>query len=159
MIELAKINDLDTIVTIATYTRNDMIKQGLNQWLGNYPNIDYFREDFKNKGLFVYLINNQIIASISILLENESAYKEITWLRDYSLVIHRLLVHPDFQQKGIGKELFQFAIDKARKENFKSIKIDTHPDNFKMQRLILKFGFKKIGYLSKINRLAYELVL
>ncbi len=159
MIELAKLKDLDTLVKIASYTRNDMIRHGLNQWLGNYPSIDYFKKDYKDKGLYVYLIDGEIVASISILPENESAYKELTWLKDNSLVIHRLLVNPDYQNRGIAKELFQFAINKAKKENYQSIKIDTHPDNFKMQKLILKFDFKKIGYLSKINRLAYELVL
>ncbi|OQX93396.1 MAG: hypothetical protein B6I17_02910 [Tenericutes bacterium 4572_104] len=123
------------------------------------PSIDYFKKDYKDKGLYVYLIDGEIVASISILPENESAYKELTWLKDNSLVIHRLLVNPDYQNRGIAKELFQFAINKAKKENYQSIKIDTHPDNFKMQKLILKFDFKKIGYLSKINRLAYELVL
>ncbi len=123
------------------------------------PSIDYFESDYKDKGLYVYLIDGEIVASISILPENEVAYKELTWLKDNSLVIHRLLVHPDYQNRGIAKELFEFAIKKGKKENYQSIKIDTHPDNFKMQKLIIKFDFKKIGYLSKINRLAYELVL
>ena len=68
-------------------------------------------------------------------------------------------MNPDYQKSGIGKLLFTYAINLARTNDYESIKVDTHPDNYKMQGLIKKMGFQDIGYLSGINRLAYELVL
>ena len=121
-------------------------------------NIDVFREDLNKDGIYVYVVNESIIASISILPENDIPYKEIEWYTDKSLVIHRLLVDPNHQKHGIGQEMFKKAIE-LTKEGYLSLKVDTHPDNIKMQNLILKMNFKYIGYLSSINRLAYELIV
>jgi GNAT superfamily N-acetyltransferase len=159
MIRKARFEDLQIITDLAKTTREHMIQMGLLQWEGNYPDYAHFLSDYENNGLYIYLENDEIIASISILPENDKPYKELTWLKQNSLVIHRVIVNPKTQKKGIGKVLFTYAIELAKSNNYESIKIDTHPDNFRMQGLILKMGFVKIGYLSRINRLAYELVL
>ncbi|MGE4571517.1 MAG: GNAT family N-acetyltransferase [Candidatus Izemoplasmatales bacterium] len=158
MIRLANQEDLVVIKELAALVRENMQNSGLQQWLGNYPDIDIFQSDFQKSGLYVYLIDNQIIASISILPENDPPYKEIQWIKDKSLVIHRLLVHPYYQKQGIGKAMFEKAIEETKK-GYQSLKVDTHPDNHKMQNLILKMNFKYMGYLSSINRLAYELIV
>ena len=157
--ELASSVQLDELVALATKTRTHMLNMGLEQWTGDYPNRDVFIQDIFKNGLFGLIKDNQIIASISVLPENDEAYKEITWLRDDSMVMHRVIVDPDHQKRGIGVELFQFAINLARNNGYRSIKVDTHPDNYRMQGLIQKMNFKEMGYLSSINRLAYELVL
>ena len=159
MIELAKIEDLNEIVKLGKKAREKMLSEGLKQWVGDYPNLDIFINDFKNNSLYVCWENNRIIASITILEENEEAYKEIEWLKSHSMVIHRIIVDPTNQKKGLGTKLFEFAINLSKINNFDSLKVDTHQDNLKMQGLIKKMGFKYIGYLKGINRLAYELVL
>lgn len=136
-----------------------MLANGLQQWVGDYPNEEHFLKDYLNNGLFLYIVKDKIAASISILPENDAAYKEIEWLKYHSLVIHRVLVDPEMQHSGIGMELFNYAIRMGLDGGYESIKVDTHPDNDKMQRLIAKAGFVPVGYLSGINRLAYEYVL
>ncbi|MCK4552484.1 MAG: GNAT family N-acetyltransferase [Tenericutes bacterium] len=160
MIKLAKLSDIDKIVVLAKKTRENMLNSNLQQWIGDYPNKSHFLSDYEENGLYTLTnIDNNIIASITIINENEEAYREIKWLRNKSMVIHRVIVNPEQQKKGIGMKLFQFAIDLAKVNNYDSIKVDTHPDNLKMQALIKKMGFRAVGYLSGINRLAYELVL
>jgi len=159
MIEKAKFSDIDEIVALAAKTRENMLFNGLKQWIGNYPDKISFMKDFEKNGLYIYKEGETIIASISILPENDPAYKEIDWLKNHSLVIHRVVVNPYQQKKGIGIELFTYAKNLGIQGRYESIKVDTHPDNFKMQGLIIKAGYTKIGYLSGINRLAYELVL
>ncbi|MCK5732043.1 MAG: GNAT family N-acetyltransferase [Tenericutes bacterium] len=159
MIKLAELADIDKIVILARKTSENMLSSGLQQWIGDYPNESHFLSDYEKNSLYALFSMDNIIASITILNENEGAYKEIKWLKDKSMVIHRVIVDPEQQKKGIGVKLFQFAIDLAKTNNYDSIKVDTHPDNLKMQGLIKKMGFIDIGYLSGINRLAYELVL
>jgi ribosomal protein S18 acetylase RimI-like enzyme len=159
MIEKAKKSDIEEISALAEKTRIQMLEMGLLQWVGDYPNQAHFLNDYKQDGLYIYKEKGKIMASVTILPENEEAYKEITWLKDNSLVIHRVIVSPDSQKKGIGQALFSKAIELGKELGCDSIKVDTHPDNFRMQGLIKKMGFKDIGYLSGINRLAYELCL
>ncbi|HKL47860.1 MAG TPA: GNAT family N-acetyltransferase, partial [Candidatus Izemoplasmatales bacterium] len=127
-------------------------------WLGDYPNAAHFKADLKSHGLYVYLDKGQIIGSISILQENDPPYQAIQWHRQLSLVIHRFMVDPNHQKKGVGIALFEHAIQLTTIKH-QSLKVDTHPDNVKMQKLILKMNFEYMGYLSSINRLAYELIV
>jgi GNAT superfamily N-acetyltransferase len=158
MIRQANIDDLDHLNQMAETIRNQMKEIGLTQWVGHYPNKEVFHEDLKKQGLYVYVDDDQIIGSISILEENDPPYKAIQWHREDSLVIHRLMVDPKHQKNGVGMALFQHAIQLTQR-NYQSLKVDTHPDNLKMQKLILKMGFEYMGYLSSINRLAYELIV
>ena len=159
MIQKAVVDDLEIISQLAAKARARMQADGLMQWPGNYPDQKTFEKDISQGGLYVYKQGDRIVASISILPENDDAYKEIRWLKDHSLVIHRVVVDPDSQKQGIGLALFEFARTLAKTHHYLSIKVDTHPKNFKMQRLITKAGYVAVGYLPSINRLAYELVL
>ncbi|XMB72438.1 GNAT family N-acetyltransferase [Mycoplasmatota bacterium WC30] len=159
MIELARKDDIIVISDLAKKTREYMQSMGLKQWIDGYPDYTHFLLDYKNKGLYVYKEGNKIIAAMALLPENDEAYKEIQWLKDKSMVMHRVLVDPEHQKSGIGRLLFTYAINLARINGYESIRVDTHPDNYKMQGLIKKMKFQDIGYLSGINRLAYELVL
>ncbi len=159
MIRKALKTDLKPIASLAEKTRNHMISTGLLQWTGNYPAYENFLSDYENEGLYLFEDDGKIIASVTILPENDKPYKELRWLRNKSLVIHRIFVDPEVQKKGIGKSLFEHAIKLANEGDYDSIKIDTHPDNLKMQRLIEKTGFKYIGWLTSIYRMAYELVI
>lgn len=144
---------------LAGIVRENMLKDGLNQWTGNYPNYEYFYRDCLKNGLFVYVIDGEIVASITVLPENDPPYKEVSWDSDNALVIHRIIVSPFFQRQGIAKKLFEFVIAKGKQEGFEAIKIDTHPDNIKMQKLLATFNFVYRGYLSSINRYAYERII
>ncbi len=159
LIKLAVKDDLGKIADLAKVVREDMILNGLNQWLGNYPGYDNFYQDLTSNGLFVYWQENVVIGSVTILVENEVAYKEVLWETKKALVVHRILVDPKLQGHGYGKELLNYAIKMAIDQGFEAIKIDTHPDNLKMQKMLKSLGFLYRGYLASINRLAFELVL
>jgi GNAT superfamily N-acetyltransferase len=159
LIRPAESNDLGKIAELAKIVREDMIKHGLNQWVGNYPAYDNFYQDFSANGLFVYLLDDTIIGSVTIFVENEVAYKEVIWETKKALVVHRILVDPKLQGHGYGKDLLNYAINLGIELGFEAIKIDTHPDNIKMQKMLKSLGFQYRGYLASINRLAYELVL
>lgn len=159
MIRLAQADELDIITALAKKVRKNMVESGLKQWIGNYPDYDNFYQDFQKNGLFVFLHNNQIVASMSLLEENDPPYLVLKWESNNALVIHRILVDPDYQKQGIGKKLVSYAIDYGKRKLYTAIKIDTHPDNIKMQSMLKSLNFIYRGYLESINRLAYELLI
>ena len=59
-IKLAKLVDLDRVKEIAEACAEKMIKDNIYQWNENYPSKEIFREDIKNKALFVAKINSEI---------------------------------------------------------------------------------------------------
>lgn len=159
MIRKALAADLEEITSLAKIVRENMLKSGLNQWLGDYPAYNDFYRDFKNDALYIKVIEDKIIGSISILPENDPAYLEVSWQSDKALVVHRVLVEPSLQGKGIGQELINHSFSLAKEKGYEAVKIDTHPDNLKMQKMLKSLNFVYRGYLSSINRLAYELVI
>ncbi len=160
MLLLATYKDLKEIDKLAELVINDMEISKIDQWKTGYPAFSDFEKDMLDKALYIYKEDNKILGSITILKENEEAYKTISsWIKEKSIVIHRMLVHPKYRNKGIAQILLNNAIIYAKASKYDSIKIDTHLNNYKMRNFLKKNGFIELEYLESIDRLAYELVL
>jgi ribosomal protein S18 acetylase RimI-like enzyme len=61
------------------------------------------------------------------------------------LVIHRLSVHPEFQGKGIAKEILKFIEGFASENNYSSIRLDAYSGNEKALKLYENSNYKKAG--------------
>jgi len=158
MIRKATENDPITLDQLARKVADNLHRIGIDQWSGVYPNQANFQSDLQKGGLFVYVKGDHIVASISILEALDEVYLSIPWKKSHSAAIHRLMVDPNHMHEGIGTELMRFAIDHIKASGYESIKVDTHPDNFRMKSLLIRFGFVPSGYLVPINRDAFELV-
>lgn len=157
MIRKANMNDLKQIDQCAVLTIKDMIQSDISQWDLDYPREKHYKQDVLENGLYVYEEGNQIIGAVAIKKENDAPYKELSnWLEKDSMVIHRLIIHPLYRNKKIAQSFFCFAYELTKTKNCKSIKIDTHQENYKMRSFLTKNGFEEIGYLKSINRLAFE---
>ncbi len=160
MMCLATHKDLLEISNLADLVINDMEKSNIPQWKKGYPAYTHFEKDVEDSALYIYKDENIIVGAITILEENDPPYKTInSWLKEKSIVIHRLLVHPMARKKGVAQKLLDQAIIIGKKQNYESIKIDTHIENYKMRNFLKKNGFIELEYLEIIDRLAYEKVL
>lgn len=160
MLTYATYNDLTSIEELAVLVVKDMEKSNIPQWTAGYPAYKDFVGDIDNNALIIYKEDDKVLGSITILPENDPPYKTInSWIKEKSIVIHRMLVHPESRNKGIARKLLNEAIKIGKKGNYESIKIDTHLKNFKMRNFLKKNGFVELEYLETIDRLAYELVL
>jgi len=63
------------------------------------------------------------------------------------VTVHRVAIFSHHQGKGYASQLFRALFDYFAEHHSTtdSIRIDTHRDNTKMQYLIEKFGFKRVG--------------
>ena len=143
MIRAGTISDIDSILNITKSCANDMIQNGIYQWNEHYPDKGSFINDAINNELYVYVENEKLIACISLCNEMDEVYIPVNWISENynNLYIHRLAVHPDFQKKGVGKALMDFAEKFARKKEYKSIRLDT----FSVNKRNLKF-YESRGY-------------
>jgi len=158
MIAKAQLSNLEEIAVMARFVTKNIHEQGIDQWSDLYPLYEHFKKDFDSDALFVFIKDHKVVGSISILPENDPFYHEISWYKNHSLVVHRLMVHPDYLRHKIGSILMSYAIQKAKNEGYDSMKVDTHPDNIRMQNLLKSLGFVEIGYIKGMNRIGFECV-
>lgn len=152
---------------------NDYFAVSVNYpgWIkGIYPVRETAEEGIKEENLFVLRMDNRIAGSIILNHKPEDAYQQVKWLieSDYSdvVVIHTLVVHPDFMKKGVGNKLMEFADIYCRETGMRSIRLDVSIDNLPAIALYEKHGYQYIetvdlglGYAHLIWFKLYEKLL
>lgn len=127
----------------------------MHQWTGDYPTLELINTDIKNGNLFVCEEENKILGVFCLFEGPDETYGKIydgEWTNDSDYyVIHRIAV--TVHGKGIAKKCFDYVLSKNN-----HLRIDTHRDNYPMQRALLKNGFTKCGIiylLSGDERIAF----
>lgn len=144
-------HDIDDIEELYNVL-NDALEKGVNYpgWKkGVYPIRDDAEQGIENGTLYVAVLKDNIVGTIILNHEPEEAYKEIKWgfEFDYSdvFVVHTFLVHPEYKQRGVGKQLMDFAEQYAKDTNIKSIRLDVYEGNLPAIQLYRKCGFQYKG--------------
>ena len=159
----------EDLIPILEITKNCAVKMdamGIYQWNENYPNRNAFIDDIKNNELLVFTKGALLVGCIALCTKMDDVYKDVKWLtKDVkSLYVHRLAVEPQFQKKGIGKKLMDYAEDFAKKNNFISIRLDTFSKNKNNMRFYERRGYKRLEEVffpeqSKFAFYCYELII
>lgn len=158
--------DLTPILEITKNCAVKMDAMGIYQWNENYPNRNAFIDDIKNNELLVFIKGDLLVGCIALCTKMDDVYKNVKWLtKDVkSLYIHRLAVDPQFQKKGIGKKLMDYAEDFAKKNNFISVRLDTFSKNKNNMRFYERRGYKRLEKVffpeqSRFPFYCYELII
>lgn len=154
----AQISDIPAIIRVFDAARNYMCSHGNpHQWPGEYPGEIEVKRDLAHGSAFVCLDAAQEVCGYMDFEEGPDPsyhYIEGAWLDEGPYhVIHRIAALS--QGTGIGSFLLDWACAHAQ-----IIRIDTHRDNYPMQRLLKSRGFRKCGviYLETGDaRFAFEL--
>lgn len=166
MIRSGKTADIDVIIKITKSCANHMIDKGIYQWNENYPDKSAFEKDIGRDELFVLEIDKLIVGCITISTLIDDEYIPIKWLslNKKNIYIHRLAIHPNYQQKGYAQQLMDFAEQYAIDNNYTSIRLDTFSQNKRNQLFYELRGYKKLEEIYFLNQsefpfYCYELVL
>ena len=145
-IELATQNELDRVKEIAEACAKNMIENNIFQWNDKYPSREIFKEDIKNKSLYVSKINQEVVGCIMFSFRKDDVYKTVNWITEdeYNLYIHRLAVDPIFQKRGIARKMMDFAEDFAKSNDYISIRLDTFSQNPRNNKFYKSRGYNKL---------------
>ncbi len=94
-----------------------------------------------NRVNYIYAINGEYIAEISLVYEMDDSDYTISGKRAY---VSRLIVKKDFRHKGIGRELVEFIKLKAKDEGFSELSLGVNLDNYHAIKLYATSGFNQI---------------
>ena len=166
MIRPANISDIESILDITKSCALHMIDNGIFQWNEHYPDKASFINDIENRELFVYSIDEKVVGCISLCNEMDEVYEPVHWktINDNNLYVHRLAVYPNFQKKGLGKSLMDFAENYAKDKSYVSVRLDTFSENKRNLKFYESRGYHRLDGIyfpkqSKFPFYCYELIL
>ncbi|MBQ4378792.1 MAG: GNAT family N-acetyltransferase [Treponema sp.] len=143
-------SDLDEICLLIKSAVAEMERNDIPQWDEIYPAREDFENDIKSASLFVGgLCENEkkkIAVIYALNKECDEEYKKADWQfsGDYR-VIHRLCVHPDFQNHGIARKTLEHIEKQAATLGAKSLRLDVFSQNPFSLKLYERAGYHKTG--------------
>ncbi|MFD2616313.1 GNAT family N-acetyltransferase [Terrilactibacillus laevilacticus] len=146
----AKLSESEAIFSMYEQAVKIMKDQGIDQWDEKYPSHDQLVEDIENEELYVYTEDDTYLAAIVLNEDHDKETEKIPW--NYtdgpSLIIHRLVVHPEARGKGLAKKLLAFAEDFAHEHGYNQIRLDTYKINVGAVKLYEKTGYELRGEMD-----------
>ena len=165
MIRKATLNDIDTIIEITKACAKHMVAQGIYQWNEHYPNKAAFEKDIERNELYVLEIETKIIGCIVVSTQMDDEYILVNWLTPNrnNIYIHRLAIHPNYQNRGYAQQLMDFAENFAKTHKHPSVRLDTFSQNKRNQQFYEQRNYEKLNaiYFPKQSNYpfhCYELV-
>ncbi len=160
----ASVTEIDRIMEIIDEARQQMRREGKNQWDEEYPVRQHIETDIDDGNAYVMLLEERIVAYGAIVFTGEPAYNDIQgrWLSEQPyVVLHRLAVTGSAKGHGIGRLFIQEVERLGSSAGVHSFKVDTNHDNTRMLRLLDKTGFTFCGqiFYPQGARMAYEKLL
>lgn len=139
---------------------------GIDQWQNNYPNYQTIRDDIINGNGYVLIKDDLIVGTVALAFDEEKTYGSIyegQWLSNTQYcVIHRMAVASGYKGEGLASVITGNIEGICIKKGIGSIKVDTHKDNYSMQKLLIKNGFVYCGIIyleDNSERKAFEKLL
>ena len=167
-IQLSTFEEIPAIIAIINDAKEYLASQKIDQWQNGYPNAEQVANDIKNNESYVVVNDeNEVIATAMFTTNPEPTYKIIdgNWNIDENEkygVVHRMAIKKEFRKFGLATFIFHEFHMQLLEKKIKSLKIDTHEENFGMQGLIKKLGYTYCGIIYTnyhAKRLAFEKVI
>ena len=144
-IRKTRLEELDEVMEVYAHARKFMAEHdNPNQWKNHKPTRDQIKKDILACKHYVCEEENKIAAVFYFAKEVDPTYVKIydgAWLNEEEYaVVHRIA------SSGVVKGAGSFCMNWASAQ-CKNLKIDTHEDNYVMQNMLKKCGFKQCGII------------
>lgn len=143
---LAAKKDINNICRLIQEAVEEMLLHGIDQWDELYPTKEDFLKDIEENSLYLAIKDEQIAALYVISKEEDEAYRYVQWASkdETAFVLHRFCVSPEFQNKGIGREVLRYIEKQVLDMGYQSIRLDVFSENPFAQKL-----YRKNGYVTR----------
>lgn len=146
----ATVTDLPEIFGLYKAAIAHLDECGMHFWdFSWYPDAEVLTADQKHGDLYGVRdsVTERIAACVVLNTEYDEQYDNAKWKypSDRPLIVHRLCIHPDFQNRGLGKAVMQAAETWSRKRGFTVIRLDAYSGNPASLALYGHLGFRKAG--------------
>jgi len=116
-----------------------------------YPAPEFLKDSIGNGELYIAEEEGTIVGAMALNHQSNDEYSKFDWPTkaddEEVTVIHALGILPSERGKGYAKQMVSFAIDLARKDNQKVIRLDVLKGNTGAKKLYSGMGFRYLHTL------------
>ena len=154
ILRLAREDDLPALYKLYRTVCEHLKSEGTEQWSwGKYPNKEIIEEDVRAGRLYCLYGEQGMIISVAVGTETTPAYEDVNWLFGVRPgVFHRLAVHPDLQDRGLGRKAFADVESILVYLGCDSLRCDAGEDNTRAARFYASMGLRKVGTVKRADR-------
>jgi GNAT superfamily N-acetyltransferase len=145
---LAVERDLNALCSLLQDCIAAMRTEGIDQWDDVYPSRAALASDIQSGTAYVATLSNAELVGFLALNEYQNPeYASVSWsIKGVPVaVVHRLMVHPAYQQKGVARFLMRFAEERALTLGYRAIRLDAFSANPRALRLYQAIGYRDAG--------------
>ncbi|WP_433744410.1 GNAT family N-acetyltransferase [Falsibacillus pallidus] len=134
--------DKKDVLTLLSEVTKDLKMNGIDQWDFFYPNRFLIEGDLKRSHMHGVREDGKLIGIVVLEDRESKKHEQIDWMiKGRAAWIHRLAVYPDYQGRGLGKQLLHFAEDLAQQKGYECLRLDVYSGNPGAIRLYEKTGY------------------
>ena len=120
------------------------------KWIyGRHPTKEQIESYIMSGFMYSFEKDSEILGAVAITPLQGFEYQDIDWQiachNNEVSVVHLLAVDPSHQGCGIARKIMRNAIDIAKNNNSKAVRLDALSCNTPAHRLYQSIGFEKIG--------------
>ena len=131
-----------------------------------YPSEEFARERTETGEMYVCVedgttfggaekpTSERIIGAFALGTDPMENEKYVKWQQDLPvgtfLIVHALAIDPAYHGQGIGTEVIRFAVRKAKKEDYRALRVEIVTINEPAKRLFEKQGFIYAGDIEEV---------
>lgn len=141
------IEDLDAITALVADAIAQMESRGIMQWDELYPTYEDFRADIEAGNLYTGYDKDKLAAIYVLNQEFDEEYKNGNWKDETKsfYIIHRLCVHPEYQNQGIAKMVMEHIEESLREQGIDAVRLDVFTKNPYALKLYERCGYQNVG--------------
>lgn len=140
-----KIDDIEKLNSIEPLKLDDYHKCS-NIWnMQSQPMANVWRDEIAsgNRVVYIYKINGEFIGEGALVFDTGDPDYTIPNKRIY---VSRMIVKKEYRGRGIGSEILEFLIRKAKEMGYSEMTVGVDKGNVNALYLYKKFGFTEVLY-------------
>ncbi|HSZ83335.1 MAG TPA: GNAT family N-acetyltransferase [Polyangia bacterium] len=150
LVRRAHEDDLPRLGELLLACRARMQRDGIDQWDDVYPSEATLRADVSAGTSYVAATPDRPVAGAFVVDQREEPeYAAVPWRIVHADapvgVVHRLMIHPSCQRRGLARHLMAFAEIAARRTGCGALRLDTFTGNAPSLRLYESLGYRPAG--------------
>ena len=145
--ESALSSDLSSLLALKDACIARMLADGIDQWDEVYPDAAVIARDLAAGTLHVLREGGDILGCVTLDTTQDPLWQGMDWSAagEPAAAVHRLMVHPAAQGRGLAKQLMTHAETLARAQGFRAIHLDCFAANPAALALYERLGYRRTG--------------